>query len=417
MGLPGGTRGRVVALVVVIAFSLLVCAPARAAITIGDGTYMYAFERYGCKFLQAQDGTGRVEGSWRIRAWVNGGQKIRRFHLEAWVAGLSDNGQWVQFAGTKYDAWADGRYLTGKSTQPFTFDWYSTNGRATDITRIPSQVAMIYKISFRRYYGKGPIGFWKTKKKSADFIQPLKVSGNLAIGDTKHYVHGGACRTVQTGEVTTPSAANTRTAGASEASAPIAERRASAQDTEPAATLFGAAALAAETGLPDRSYEGIAAAEATDGSGASHSPPDPALAVGHDRVLVAGGGALNVLDPETGAPAGAARSIASLWQAHGGRCAAAAGVAPRVSVLYDEHADRFVAARAVPSESVGAQSRVCLAVSATGDPSGAWRTYDAATPASIQPAPAATSWRSSASRRCRAARPGPSSATSARGTA
>ena len=37
------------------------------------------------------------------------------YALESWLAGLSDNGQWVQLANTKFDGQVYGDVLSGKS--------------------------------------------------------------------------------------------------------------------------------------------------------------------------------------------------------------------------------------------------------------------------------------------------------------
>ncbi|HEY7561143.1 MAG TPA: tandem-95 repeat protein, partial [Gaiellaceae bacterium] len=354
----------------------------------GDGTYQWWFNKYGCTYTRTLEGgiqtSGQVTGSWDVQAQTVGGKKIGWIHLEAWAVGLSDNGLWVHIANTKTDL-SNTWYMSGKRTEGVRFRW-SVNQPLTNITTMPTQVAMVYKISWRRFYGKWGHGVWKTKKKTADFIEPTRLAGNVFLSDVKHYVWGGSCSVRNVGSAfrarasaagPTSGALVGGTAVATAALDVGAAGRTDGVETADAKSMSAVALLElaqSSAGL-DRSFEGLSSAEAP-GPREPRGPPEPALAVGPDRVLIAGGGMLSVLDSATGARLGDPIPAAALWAGGGGPCTVNPED-PRVAAMYDEEADRYVVARAASSLESGSQALACLAVSTSGDPRGDWHTSQA----------------------------------------
>ena len=382
-------RGLVAAMALAL-FCLLATAPKAHAFS-GDATYQWWWEKYGCVYTRTIEGgiqtSGQVTGAYQMVAQTVGGNKVRMIRLESWMVGLDDNLRWVKI-GTKTDY----KYtqLTGKRTEGVRFTW-NPNHTISNFSTMPDQVGMVYKISWRRFIGVQGSGFWKTRKKTADLYPQnvQRMAGNLVVGDTKHYMLGETCRTrtqgfrrtdndpeVDPGGAVAPAAALvTGRSIPNEATGRLAASPRPMPRDSDVSDVPTLGRLAGPTPLPDRSFEGLAAPEAIAATASARSPPDPAIAVGSNRLVVAGGGALNVLDSETGARLSGPTSAASLWGGSG-PCATRAE-RPRLALLYDEHAGRFVAARAVDAPAADAQSLVCLAVSASGDPTGAWHTYQA----------------------------------------
>ncbi|MGI8588658.1 MAG: S-layer homology domain-containing protein [Chloroflexia bacterium] len=98
-------------------------------------------------------------------------------------------------------------------------------------------------------------------------------------------------------------------------------------------------------------------------------PPDPTLAVGPSQILQMVNGAFTIWDKQGTLLFGPARP-ATVWQGFGGACENVSDTTDSVA-LYDQLADRWVMAELVDQ----APYIECLALSATGDPRGAWLRY------------------------------------------
>ena len=317
------------ALVVLALAIAVVVWPKPAHAYNGDATYQWWHPYYSCTYTQTFEGgfqtAGRIDGRWQVVAQAVGGNKIRWIRLEAWVVGWAESGlfglpQWVKI-GNKIDM-SNTLLLSGKRTEPVTFNFHSQGLQVTNIQTMPSTVGIVFKISWRRQYGKGPFKKWKTKKKASDFFDAVRLSGNQVLSDVKDYVLLQQCRNVPVGfradgarAAEAPPPGGTLSGSASVGlPKPEPGRDLQPADMGPFAALDY---LAAVDDVPapshDRSFEGVTAAETAEGVADSRAPPEPALAVGNDRLLVAGGGTLNVLDKTTGARIGAPRSASGLW--------------------------------------------------------------------------------------------------------
>jgi hypothetical protein len=371
--------------------AVVACWPQPAQAYLGDGTYQWWFTKHGCTYTRTFQGGfqvhGRIDGNWQVVAQAVGGNKISWIRLEAWVVGWAESGlfglpQWVKI-GNKIDT-SNQYLLSGKRTEPVAFNFYSNNLQVTNIGTMPDTVGVVYKISWRRQYGKWFAKKWITKKKTADFYKPERLSGNQVLSDVKHYIMLQQCKSRivgSRGESAVESAASPGgVGGTSSVGLPVVTERLARSRQEPLDPFASLAELALldvdSTPEPDRSFEGVAAAETPVGTPDSRAPPAPSLAVGTNRLLVGGGGTVNVLDKVTGDRIGSPTLARSLWDGTGGPCATQSDDAS-VAVIFDEHAGRFVAARAASAADSTSPARACLAVSATGDPSGPWNTYDA----------------------------------------
>lgn len=103
-------------------------------------------------------------------------------------------------------------------------------------------------------------------------------------------------------------------------------------------------------------------------------PPDTEGAVGVNYYVQMVNSTFEIYNKSDGSVAQAARNTNTLWSAHGGRCQS--DNSGDAIALYDEQAGRWVLTQFAVA---AAPESVCFAISVTGDPTGAYYTYDFAT--------------------------------------
>lgn len=183
-------------LVLTVLASTLSVIHAPKAEAYGDGTYQYFWKNWGCTLTVSELGGiyngATVTGYMKMVAQaVNGGNKISRIRVDWALVVPSDNGLWV-----RQDSYR-GEGATNKNlTSPVT-SWWTVNKTFTDISKPVYQARVIFKISWRKWYGLFGAGFWKTKKKTAD-LYPASVvtnlSGNQVLSDVKNWIWGPTCK-------------------------------------------------------------------------------------------------------------------------------------------------------------------------------------------------------------------------------
>ncbi len=109
-------------------------------------------------------------------------------------------------------------------------------------------------------------------------------------------------------------------------------------------------------------------------------PPDTNMAVGPNDIVQTVNFSLAVYDKQGNTLLGP-ETLSTLWQGFGGECDPAVDPAANggdVVSLYDEAANRFIVTQlAYPQLELGSGGfHECIAVSQTGDPTGAWYRYD-----------------------------------------
>jgi N-acetylneuraminic acid mutarotase len=110
-------------------------------------------------------------------------------------------------------------------------------------------------------------------------------------------------------------------------------------------------------------------------------PPDTNMAVGPNDVIQTVNFSFQIFDKQGNTLLGP-ETLSTLWQGFGGECDPAvdpsAANGGDVVALYDESADRFIVTQlAYPQLVVGSGGfHECIAISQTGDPTGAWFRYD-----------------------------------------
>ena len=103
------------------------------------------------------------------------------------------------------------------------------------------------------------------------------------------------------------------------------------------------------------------------------APPDPNGEVGKTQYVQMVNEGLQVFDKITGTSTFGPVAIASIWSGFGGACTGGSG---DPIVIYDQLADRWIISQfAVPSGANVPQDE-CIAISQTGDATGAWYRYD-----------------------------------------
>ena len=103
-------------------------------------------------------------------------------------------------------------------------------------------------------------------------------------------------------------------------------------------------------------------------------PPDPNGAVGKTQYVQMVNDALQVFDKLTGASLLDPIPISSIWAGFGGPCAIKGEGDP--IVVYDRLADRWVISQFAQPAGATEPQNECIAVSQTGDATGAWYRYD-----------------------------------------
>jgi hypothetical protein len=109
------------------------------------------------------------------------------------------------------------------------------------------------------------------------------------------------------------------------------------------------------------------------GVGCNCAPPDTDGEVGKSQYVQMVNEGLQVFDKLSGASVFGPVAIASIWSGFGGACQSGSG---DPIVVYDQLADRWIISQfAVPSGASVPQDE-CIAISQTGDATGAWYRYD-----------------------------------------
>jgi hypothetical protein len=110
------------------------------------------------------------------------------------------------------------------------------------------------------------------------------------------------------------------------------------------------------------------------GSGFKMWPPDPDIAVGRNHILVAVNAAFAIYN-KSGVKLGSTVNAATFWLGTDcGAIAISGGLMYDPFVAYDPGADRFIVGYDATRDSTS-DSYWCIAVSQTGDPTGAWYRY------------------------------------------
>lgn len=107
--------------------------------------------------------------------------------------------------------------------------------------------------------------------------------------------------------------------------------------------------------------------------GCSCAPPDTNGAVGRTQFVQIVNEGYQVFDKSTGASVLGPNSISSIWSGFGGGCETLGQGDP--VVLYDQLADRWVVTQFAKATSSGPITDECVAVSASGDATGAYYRY------------------------------------------
>ena len=104
------------------------------------------------------------------------------------------------------------------------------------------------------------------------------------------------------------------------------------------------------------------------------APPDPNGEVGKTQYLQMVNEGVQVFDKLSGASVFGPVAITSIWSGFGGACQSSGNGDP--IVVYDQLADRWIISQfAIPSGASVPQDE-CIAISQTGDATGAWYRYD-----------------------------------------
>src|SRR6478752_1740018 len=110
------------------------------------------------------------------------------------------------------------------------------------------------------------------------------------------------------------------------------------------------------------------------GVGCNCAPPDPDGEVGKTQYVQMVNEGLQVFDKLSGASVFGPVAISSIWSGFGGACQNGGNGDP--IVVYDQLADRWIISQfATPSGATVPQDE-CIAISQTGDATGAWYRYD-----------------------------------------
>ena len=120
---------------------------------------------------------------------------------------------------------------------------------------------------------------------------------------------------------------------------------------------------------PILNFEGIA----YPGIGCHCAPPDPSGAVGQTQYVQMVNEAFQVFDKATGGSILGPNSISSLWSGFGGACQT--GGAGDPVVLYDQLADRWIISQFASADGSTPTTDECVAVSTSGDATGAYYRY------------------------------------------
>jgi len=156
---------------------------------------------------------------------------------------------------------------------------------------------------------------------------------------------------------------------------PIARSAAAAMDTVvPADPVVQSSVSALKTPAPTIAFEGIRNADNIALTGFSILPPDTVGDVGPNHYVQLVNVLLKIFD-KSGVSLLGPTPISTLFSGFGGPCEANDDGDP--IVLYDHLADRWLISQFA---DVGPPSRQCIAVSQTGDPTGAYHRYDFAMP-------------------------------------
>jgi hypothetical protein len=151
--------------------------------------------------------------------------------------------------------------------------------------------------------------------------------------------------------------------------------------------LIAFAAPAAAASMPDPSQNFLGMGATNTASVETGDPPDPSGAVGPSNYVQAVNGGIEIWDKQGGVVS-AAKLLKSLWSGYvgvnvGNGCASRNDGEP--VVRYDRQADRWLVAQAsIPHTTTGGgPSFECVAVSKSGDPTGAYWLYDFKFPYSV----------------------------------
>ena len=128
---------------------------------------------------------------------------------------------------------------------------------------------------------------------------------------------------------------------------------------------------------PTVSFEGLGRAENIAAGFGNFSPPDTVGDVGPNHYVQQTNLLVRVWN-KTGTPLTAPFKLSSLFAALGGQCAQPDRGDP--IVLYDQLADRWMLSQFAYASQTAAPYHECIAVSKTGDPTGAYYLYDFITP-------------------------------------
>src|SRR6266446_1372902 len=110
------------------------------------------------------------------------------------------------------------------------------------------------------------------------------------------------------------------------------------------------------------------------GVGCNCAPPDPDGEVGKSQYLQMVNEGLQVFDKVSGASVFAPVAISSIWSGFGGACQNSGNGDP--IVVYDQLADRWIISQFATPSGASVPQDECIAISQTGDATGAWYRYD-----------------------------------------
>ena len=110
------------------------------------------------------------------------------------------------------------------------------------------------------------------------------------------------------------------------------------------------------------------------GVGCNCAPPDPDGEVGKTQYVQMVNEGLQVFDKLSGASVFGPAAISSVWSGFGGACQSGGNGDP--IVVYDQLADRWIISQFATPSGASVPQDECIAVSQTGDATGAWYRYD-----------------------------------------
>jgi hypothetical protein len=110
------------------------------------------------------------------------------------------------------------------------------------------------------------------------------------------------------------------------------------------------------------------------GVGCNCAPPDPDGEVGRTQYVQMVNEGLQVFDKLSGASVFGPVSISSVWSGFGGACQNGGNGDP--IVVYDQLADRWIISQFATPSGASVPQDECIAISQTGDATGAWYRYD-----------------------------------------